>query len=270
MPDPLRKGYLDLEDGQLHVIRRAGIGTPILFLHQTASSFRMWQATMERLAVANPLWALDTPGFGGSFDPAVEPVMDDYVRWLAAAIERIGAGPVHLVGHHTGASIALAYAVAAPERVVSLTLLGAAMLDEEERRRYAGRLGAPFRPGRSGAYLLKNWEYLRVGGADAEIGLLHREMTDMLRGWASRPHAYRAVWAQDTGEQLRRVACPLHLITSTDDLLFSTFERTCGVRPDARKTVLTGGANFAPDLVTDTLVEALEESGFFDIQQDIG
>ncbi|RZA15358.1 MAG: hypothetical protein EOP02_24880 [Proteobacteria bacterium] len=88
-------------------------------------------------------------------------------------------------------------------------------------------------------------------------------MIDMLRGWSARPYAYRAVWAQDTGAQLQEVACPLHLISSPDDLLYDHFEKACAVRPDARKTVLSGGANFSPDLVTDELVAALSASGFY-------
>ena len=259
----LHRDYVDIADGQVHRVARAGRGTPVVFLHQTASSSRMWMATMARLGVGNPLWALDTPGFGNSFDPAIEPGMGDYIGWLAEVLDRLEAPRVHLVGHHTGASIALAYAIERPEAVASLTLLGPAVLTAAEREHYAARLGAPFRPQRSGAYLLKNWEYLRVGGADADTGLLHREMIDMLRGWAARPHAYRAVWAQDTGEQLARIECPLHLISSPDDLLFDQFTKACALRPDAMATVLSGGANFSPDLVTGELVAALEETDFY-------
>jgi pimeloyl-ACP methyl ester carboxylesterase len=259
----LRRDYVDIADGQVHRVARAGHGTPVVFLHQTASSSRMWLATMAGVGVLNPLWALDTPGFGSSFDPVIEPGMGDYVGWLRNVFARCAIPKVHFVGHHTGASIALAFAIEYPDAVASLTLLGPAVLTSAEREHYAARLGAPFRPQRSGAYLLKNWEYLRVGGADADTGLLHREMIDMLRGWAARPHAYRAVWAQDTGEQLARVDCPLHLISSPDDLLFDQFTKACALRPDARSTVLSGGANFSPDLVTGELVAALEDSGFF-------
>jgi len=262
--EDLTRGYLDLPDGQLHFIRRHGDAAPVVFLHQTASSSRMWTKVMTRLQNGLPLWALDTPGFGASFDPPTDPTMADYVRWLAEAIDRLaGSGNVHLVGHHTGASIALAYAVAYPARAESLTLFGPAALTEDERNHYAGRLGAPFRPGRSGAYLLKNWEYLRVGGADQDTELLHREMMDMMRGWAARPHAYRAVWDQDVAAQLRSIICPLHLISSPDDLLFDLFDRTCAVRPDARVTILSGGANFAPDLRADEVAAALDASGFY-------
>lgn len=271
MPDHsamLKRGYLDLDDGQVHFLRRAGSGIPIILLHQTASSSKMWQATLETLNVANPLWALDTPGFGSSFDPEITPQMADYTRWLAQAMDRIAdvdgaTSPCHLIGHHTGASIALALAVTQASRVASLALIGPQILTPEEREAYGQKLGAPFRPGRSGAYLLKNWEYLRVGGADAKTELLHREMIDMLRGWSSRPHAYRAVWAQDTAAQLREVTCPLHLISSPDDLLFAYFERARALRPDALCTVLSGGANFTPDLATGELVAAFERSAFY-------
>ncbi|MFZ5705177.1 MAG: alpha/beta fold hydrolase [Pseudomonadota bacterium] len=260
----LQRGYLDLRDGQMHFVRRQGCGVPIVLLHQTASSSRMWTKVMERLLAPQPLWALDTPGFGASFDPVQDPTMADYTRWLAEAIDQLaGSGRVHLVGHHTGAAIALAYAAARPERTQSLTLFGPAALTQEERNHYASRLGAPFRPNRSGAYLLKNWEYLRVGGADRDIDLLHREMIDMLRGWASRPHAYRAVWEQDVAAQLGSLTCPLHLISSPDDLLFGLFNRTCAVRPDAQVTILSGGANFAPDLKADEVASALDASGFY-------
>jgi len=260
----LSRGYLELNDGQLHVVRRAGEGVPIVFLHQTASSSRMWTKVMARLQNDRPLWALDTPGFGASFDPPNDPTMADYARWLGEAVDQLaGLGPVHLVGHHTGAAIALAYAAANPARVQSLTLFGPAALTQEERSHYASRLGAPFRPNRSGAYLLKNWEYLRAGGADRDVELLHREMMDMMRGWASRPHAYRAVWEQDVAERLRAVACPLHLVSSPDDLLFNLFDRTCAIRPDARVTILSGGANFAPDLKADEVASALDASGFY-------
>ncbi|WP_439533147.1 alpha/beta fold hydrolase [Polymorphobacter sp.] len=263
MPDLVR-GYTALPDGQLHHGHRPGSGTPVILLHQTASSSRMWEKVMARLRTPLPLWAPDTPGFGNSFDPPADPQMADYVGWLTQFIDHVApTGPVHLVGHHTGAAIALAFAMAHPARAQSLTLFGPAALTEAERAHYAGRLGAPFRPGRSGAYLLKNWEYLRVGGADQDTALLHREMIDMLRGWAGRPHAYRAVWAQDTAAQLRAVACPLHLVSSPDDLLFDRFAATCAGVPDARVTVLSGGANFAPDLVPDEVAAALDASGYY-------
>lgn len=260
---PTTRGYLDTPEGQVHYVRRAGIGRPIVFLHQTASSSKMWLATMAELDLPNPLWAFDTPGFGASFDPPGEPVMDDYCRWLAAMLAPFDGEAIHLVGHHTGASIALAYTISNPAQVASLTLLGPALLSAAEREAYAGKLGAPFRPGKSGAYLLHSWEYLRIGGAGAKTQLLHREMIDMLRGWASRPYAYRAVWAQDTGAQLLGVTCPLHLISSPDDLLFEHFEKACAVRPDARATVLSGGANFSPDLVPGEVAAALIGSAFY-------
>jgi pimeloyl-ACP methyl ester carboxylesterase len=217
----------------------------------------MWNKVMARWTGDHPLYALDTPGFGGSFDPDEPPTMADYARWINEAASVLGLDRFHLVGHHTGAGIGLAIAVATPERVASLAVIGPACLTADERAAFAARLGAPFRPNRSGAYLLKTWEYLRVGGADRDVLLLHREMTDTLRAWATRPHAYAAAWAQDSTTLLRQVACPTIAIAARDDILFPYLKRLADIRPDISRVVLETGANFEPDLAADELTAIL-------------
>lgn len=248
----IRKGYADLADGQLHYRHRAGGGgTPVVFLHQTASSGRMWEKVMTRLDDARPLYALDTPGFGGSFDPENAPKLVDYTRWIAEAMDSLTIPRAHLVGHHTGAAIAIELTAQAPGRAATLTMIGPNPLTQEERAEFSARLGAAFRPVRSGAYLLKNWEYLRAGGANADIALLHAEMIDMLRAWQARPHAYAAVWEQDFSAAFARIACPMLIMAAPDDILFPYFGRARALRPDAMAVQLEKGANFEPDLNPD-------------------
>ena len=254
----IRKAYVDLPEGQLHYRHVAGgDAAPVVFLHQTASSGRMWEKVMRRLEGPHPLYALDTPGFGGSFDPPGAPRMADYAGWMLGAIEALGLEEVHLVGHHTGAAIGVELASRMPARVATLTMIGPNPLTAEERLVFAGKLGAPFRPVRSGAYLLKNWEYLRTGGADADMALLHAEMIDMLRAWAARPHAYAAVWEQDFATLYARIACPMLIMAAPDDILFAFFDRARTQRPDATAIVLREGANFEPDLASDEVAEAI-------------
>lgn len=257
LKEPIRKAYVDIADGQVHYRHRHGSGTPVLFLHQTASSSAMWDKIMRRWQGDHPLFAMDTPGFGGSFDPDVQPDMDRYVGWVRESMDALGLDRAHLVGHHTGSAIALALAAASPSRVTSLAMVGASILTESERTAFAAKLGHAFRPNRSGAYLLKNWEYLRVGGADKDMDLLHREMIDMLRAWNSRPHAYGAVWAQDAMPLLRALACPAIAISARDDMLFPYLERIAGIRPDIARVALENGGNFEPDLAPDALAAEL-------------
>ena len=213
---------------------------------------------MTRLAGPRTLVAIDTPGFGNSFDPEIVPTMADYVCWIDQAIRALGHRRAHVVGHHTGAAIGIALAVAQPERTVSLALIGPSALTVEERASLMAKLGAAFRPTRSAAYLLKNWEYLRVGGADADIAVLHAEMVDMLRAWKSRPHAYDAVWRQDALASLSTITCPVTMMAAPDDLLFPYLERALSACPTARRAMLLGGANYEPDLVPDEVAAALQ------------
>ena len=254
----IRKGYLDLPDGQIHYRHLpGGDELPTVFLHQTASSGRMWERVMTEMAGFAPSYALDTPGFGGSFDPAIVPDIGDYARWIGDAIEALGFERVHLVGHHTGSAIAIELAVARPALAATLALIGPSPLTADERSGLAAKLGAAFRPTRSGAYLLKNWEYLRVGGADADIMVLHAELIDMLRAWSTRPHAYAAVWNQDALALLPRIACPVLMMAAPDDMLFPYLERALTACPNATAAALSAGANFEPDLAPAEVAAAL-------------
>lgn len=253
----LRRGYVDIADGQVHYRLRPGGTETVVFLHQTASSSAMWERVMARWPGTETLVAFDTPGFGGSFDPGDTPDLARYAAWIGEATAALAPGRVHLVGHHTGAIIALSLAVTQPERAASLALVGPAVLDAAERAVFAGKLGKPFRPVRSGAHLLMNWEYLRVGGADAEMALLHREMIDMLRAWSARPHAYGAVWQADLEALYRQVACPTIALAARDDMLFASLDRLAAIRPDIACITLDHGGNFEPDLAPDALCAAL-------------
>lgn len=261
MPD-IRKAYVDIGEGQVHYRLRPASGDhgraiPVVFLHQTASSGAMWEKVMHRWSGAGALYAIDTPGFGGSFDPAGTPDITAYAGWIVETLDALGIDRAHLVGHHTGAVVALHLAATRPDRAESLAMIGPAALTAEERGVFASKLGRAFTPGRSGAHLLMNWEYLRVGGADQDLALLHREMIDMLRAWKARPHAYSAVWALDSTPLLHALACPTVAIAARDDILFPYLDRLDVIRPDIARVVLETGANFEPDLAPDALCAAL-------------
>lgn len=254
------KHYVAIDDGrQVHYHHQPGARGPIVCLHQTASSGRMFLECFGLLAADGwDCYAFDTPGFGGSFDPSAgtSPSMADYADWLHAAIRAAGIERCHLVGHHTGACIAVQLAVDRPALAKSLTLVGPVMLSDEERVSFSRSFGAPFTPTVSGSYLLDNWEYLRALGADRDIALLHREMVDMLRAWQGRVQSYAAVWDQDFPAFFERVQCPIQAMAAADDVLFPYLDRAKAARPDTR-IVEIGGANFEPDLDAATFAAAL-------------
>lgn len=254
----ITKAYADAPGGQIHYRFVPGPGTPVVFLHQTASSGQMYSKAMERLAGERGLYAFDTPGFGGSFDPAPDatPSISWYADQLRAAMLAAGLTRIHLAGHHTGSCIAVDIAARHPDLVQSLTMVGPVPLTEDERQEFARHFGLPFTPTSSGGYLLDNWEYLRALGADRDVMLWHREMADQLRAYWGRVQSYRAVWDQDFTSLYRQVQCPLMIMAAEDDVLYPYLARAAEIRPDAVVHPI-GGANFEPDLDADTYVAGL-------------
>jgi len=112
---------------RLHVIELAGDGgLPIVLLHGmaavTAAAVPLIPSFGERRVIA-PDW----PGHGLS-DAAEIPrdgIRDAPIPWLDAVLDDAGLERAHLVGHSMGAQFSLYYALARPERVASVTVLGA-------------------------------------------------------------------------------------------------------------------------------------------------
>ena len=129
----MKRGYVDVEHGQLHY-RELGSGPPLVLLHKTPSSSIQYVRAMPLLAERFRTIALDTPGFGCSDAPPEQPTMADYGRIAGQFLDALGLELVGLVGHHTGASIAIELAAEQPERVSKLALAGVLAFDDEAVR----------------------------------------------------------------------------------------------------------------------------------------
>lgn len=252
----VRKAYADTSGGQVHYRHVGGTGTPAVFLHQTASSGAMWLGVMSALHPARAMYAIDTPGFGGSFDPDGPVSIAAFADWIGESITAIGLGRCHLVGHHTGACIALELASRQKHSVASLTLIGPLPLTAEERSAYSQQFGSPFDPDADGSYLLRAWKYLRDAGAD-QPWLLNREMADTLRAHPTRSRAYDAVWSHDFKAQLAAYDGRLLMLCAPDDVLYPFFERARLLCPSADTALLSAGASFEPDLAAGEIARHL-------------
>ena len=109
---PLSHGHLSY--------RAAGRGATVIFLHGLLGNTKSWAYQFEHLTPEFKMMAWDAPGFGGS--DLVAANIDAYVAALAEFIAQVADGPVHLVGHSMGGTLAQRYAVRYPERVRRLVL----------------------------------------------------------------------------------------------------------------------------------------------------
>src|SRR5262245_37449007 len=105
---------------------KRGEGTPFVFLHGFLGCARDWEALASKLDA--PSFAIDLPGHGRS------PFTAQFEEALSSALP---PEPVHLVGYSMGGRLALRYALAEPERVASLTLIGAHLGLKTESERAA-------------------------------------------------------------------------------------------------------------------------------------
>jgi pimeloyl-ACP methyl ester carboxylesterase len=254
----MKKAYIDTPAGQVHFRLRDGKGTPIICLHQTASSSAMFDAFMNCYAGEEPIYALDTPGFGRSYDPDGQPDMRGYAQMLIDAIDALGIEGFHLFGHHTGASIGIEIADLQAERTKSLMMIGPVVLTSEEREQFATIYPKPFEPKADGSHLQEMWDYIKSIGPDISLELQHREMVDTARAWEGHIKVYSEIWNQDFASLYDIISSPMLIMCSPNDVLWPIFERAKENRPDV-KVVELGGSNFQPDEVPDDLANAVKE-----------
>lgn len=262
----ISKGYVPFADGQIHFRHRSGQqGTPTVFLHQTASSSAMYEAVMQALPSGGPLYALDTPGFGGSTRPPQKPDMDYYVQSMMQAIDALGIDQFNLFGHHTGAAIACQMAAEYPQRVLKLGMIGPVQLTDEERSLWQSTAIKPLNMDLSATHFDEAWQ--RVTHLDTlpivhapSVALATREAIDTLIAGDRWHEAYEAVFAQDFPAFFSRVQCPMLLICGDQDVLYPYFNRASVARPDARAVTLEAGA-YVLDQQPTVMAELIQ--GFF-------
>ncbi|KAH7303851.1 Alpha/Beta hydrolase protein [Stachybotrys elegans] len=269
----IKKSYADTPYGQVHYryilpVSSEPQKTPIVMLHKSASSSASYEAIMHHLAAQGyNCYALDMPGFGASFDPPEEAIAEIlkrgtrwYVEVFVSALTSIGLlgkpAKVHLMGHHSGASLAPELAATHPDAVETVTLIGTAVMSENERAEMKKKYFEPFnKPVPDGSHLLKTWDYLRSMGVGDDIDMFQREAVDHIRAWKGRNQIYGAVWEQDLGGYLDMVKCPIMFVCARDDVLWE-YQEKAKERWTHAVYIECRGANFSPDLDSDTICKA--------------
>ena len=126
---PGQRRHVELRGGQrIHVVER-GDGPPALFLHGTNTSSLSFVPILEHLQGIRAI-AVDRPGHGLSDPPPVARgrFRDAAVEFIDEILTALRLDDVTLVGQSGGGVWTLWYAMAHPERVRSLVLLGSAPL----------------------------------------------------------------------------------------------------------------------------------------------
>ena len=107
-----------------------GAGTPVLLIHGSGpgvSAWANWRLVMPTLAQQARVIAPDMVGFGYTERPqGFVYSMDAWVRQAVGLLDALGIERTDLVGNSFGGALSLALAIAHPERVRRLVLMGSA------------------------------------------------------------------------------------------------------------------------------------------------
>jgi pimeloyl-ACP methyl ester carboxylesterase len=109
-------------------VLEGGDGPPVVLLHGQGGWSGMWLPVIADLVTTHRVVAPDLPGLGASEVPDGPPDAARVLAWLDALIQRTCPAPPALVGASLGASIAARFAIAHPDRLTRLVLVGAGSL----------------------------------------------------------------------------------------------------------------------------------------------
>ncbi len=117
----VRRSYADTPFGQLHYAE-AGSGPALLLLHQTPRSYDEFREVQPLLAGRHRVIAMDMLGFGLSAVLDKPQTIEQYAAGAFALLDALHITTAVVLGHHTGAAVAVEMAASHPERVSALVL----------------------------------------------------------------------------------------------------------------------------------------------------
>jgi pimeloyl-ACP methyl ester carboxylesterase len=260
----VRKGYADTPAGQIHY-RTAGGGQPVLLLHQTPTSSKEYQRVIPFLAEKYKVVAVDTLGYGNSDLPKGEPTVALYAETVGHLMDSLGIEQAHVVGHHTGAVIAVELAATQPERINKLVLSGCPSWDAEERNKILSSPGyAHVRYDAEGEFLMSKWNaYKSFCAEGAKPEVWYPGFAESVNAGTHVHDGHVAAFKYDILETLPLVKQPTLLVSGERDMFLEDLEKTADLMPGCETTkVIKGGgvllALEAPENFAKAILEFLE------------
>jgi pimeloyl-ACP methyl ester carboxylesterase len=233
----VRRGYVDVPFGQMHY-RVAGLGPPVVLLHDSPRSSAMHEALLDWLGEEFTAIAIDTAGYGRSspLPPTPRPEIPDFARALAQTLDALGLPPCPVYGFHTSSKIALQLAADHPERV-SLTILdGLSLPSGPPDEDFISRYMSPFTTSADGSHLASQWTkirdlhrffpwFRREQATRLPLELpderhLHVYGLDLLMAGANYSAAYSAAMRYAALPVVGRLRTPTVFMARSDDVLY--------------------------------------------------
>lgn len=247
-PGTQTQGYTEIGGHRTWFADSGGAGEPILMLHGGISDSEMLVDPLKpALGEHFRIVAFDRRGHGRTADTEAPFHYDDMATESIAAIEKLIAGPAHLVGWSDGGNVALLVALRRPDLVRSLVLIGANFS-------FDGNM--PMGPGGG-------------PGPKTMMDRYAERSPDGGEHFAVVFEKSRAMWAAEptlTPDDLRKITAPALVLVGDDDLM--TFAHTTALYeslPQGQLAVVPGTSHAVvmekPDLVGLLIRDFLSDPG---------
>jgi pimeloyl-ACP methyl ester carboxylesterase len=213
----VERRFVTTRFGRIHVAI-AGAGFPVLLLHQTPRSWDEYRDVLPLLGRDFRAIAMDTLGFGDSSRAIGQPSIELWAQAAFALLDALEAPRTAIVGHHTGAAIAVEMAASAPERVNALVLSACPFVDAARRAKHESmRVIDDVEARTDGAHLAELWARRQPFYPADDIDLLQRFMIDALRAGEMAAEGHRVVNRYRMEDRLGHIRCPTLVIAPTGD-----------------------------------------------------
>ena len=237
----MKRAYTDIPEGQVHY-RTDGTGLPLLLLHQSVCSSDEYSGVIPILSKTYRVIAMDTLGYGESDKPPRVYQMPDYARSVVSFLNSLGIDKVSVVGHHTGASIAVELAATYPERVNKLVLSGCPFYKERNMEmvpEYA-KYFEPMQIKEDGSHLWKVWEKARSFSPKAPVELHYEIAVEYFKAGPRGEEAHWTCLLFDARPRLPLIKCPTLVLSGRNDLFRPAVEEIKNLIPRSKSLIIEG------------------------------
>jgi len=224
----VRRGYFESRYGQLHVhnaIPPGGgfeEGTPLLCLHKSPLSGRMFERFLAVAGSDRSVYAPDLPGFGDSDPPSSRPAIVDYAAAVGDFLESMRFRQIDVLGDHEGALVAAELAITRPKQIRRVVLVSVPLLSETEREAIK-RLPTSLPATADGTHLVGEWQRITDSYAPGtSMELLTSALVEKLHNGVHPGWLLHAAMQYATRERLNLITQPVLLIRPKDDLWEAT------------------------------------------------
>ncbi len=238
-----------------------GAGIPVVLLHGFGGVAAVWGRVQAALAEKHPTIAFDLPGHGGSLRYPDALTARTFANAVLTEMDRRQIGKAHIIGHSMGGATAALMAIAAPERVASLTLLAPGGFGPQINASLIERYALAVEPAELGACLaamiksgltsdhpvsLLSTMRQREGQSEALVLIAARMLREGQQGTIPR-------------ERLKELSMPVAVLWGRYDNMVPV-SQAVGLPEHFRVTILDGVGHMLADEQPSTVIDFIERN----------